>query len=90
MIQGNIIDPGSKIVSTFDIKGSTKYRYSQNFSRLSIETLDKDIVYKDQDFDKVMGYINLDHCDMVKNTIKSDLDILRQNKLMDYSLLFGV
>ena len=59
MIQGNIIDPQSEMIAIFDIKGSSKDRNSAN-DRLTRDTLDTGTVYKDQDFDRVMKFIQLE------------------------------
>ena len=76
----------NEMVRIFDLKGSTFKRETMIGKFSKSETL------KDIDFLKMKVHVNLSEEDLKKinESIELDVKFLKENKLMDYSILLGI
>jgi hypothetical protein len=90
VVMDNLVRSKRHLISVFDIKGSEKDRCVSGKSKsLTVEQLKSSVVYKDIDFDKVVGSIPLPtpECQRVVETLQADAAILNEIGVMDYSLI---
>ena len=66
MIMGSIMPPDLNTIALFDIKGSRKDRYTIDLhEQITMTDLDSNVTYKDVDFDKSIGQIQLKNADSI-------------------------
>lgn len=71
----------------FDLKGSTVDRHVGGIDSTNPPT---GVVLKDLNFKLYSGEIKVPKSRIIKKILKKDMDILRKNKLMDYSMLLTI
>lgn len=89
----NIIPLEAEITAVFDLKGCTRHRRTLTDSTVTdLKQLSKDIVYKDLDFDQVVGVLPILPCDGYRlyKQLRADVELLERLMVMDYSLLIAV
>lgn len=79
--------PNKSNCRIFDLKGSTVDRYISGFDP---ENLPCGVVFKDLNFEKYDKKILIDNPDQIIQDLLNDMKILRNCKLMDYSMILGI
>lgn len=73
MVMASVSPPEAVIIGKFDIKGSVQGRQTSIRQKVtSITDLDACEVYKDKDFDAVVGQIILPQANAIKDQIEKD------------------
>jgi hypothetical protein len=90
IVMNNVFDTNLKVHEIFDIKGSKKGR---EVSKKELESKGVDnVIWKDLDFERKRYKLHVPQTFLYLLTIQiqSDLDFLKRNKVIDYSLLLGI
>ena len=87
---GNIALPEIEVLAQFDIKGSKVNRKVNEQSTGTIQNLDSDIVYKDEDFENFIGGISTYEPNFIIEKLMNDSIFLEDHNIIDYSILLKI